>query len=290
MKEPLVVGTDGSDHSLDAVDWAADEAAPHGVPLRVVYASLWERYEAGLPSSTVVRSSGEILAEHIVSSAAERAGKRQPGLSVTSAVLPYDPASALIAESEHAFAVAVGQRGRGEIAALLLGSVGLATAARARCPVFVVRGGERQRQGVYRWITVAVSDDGQSHAAVEFAVQEAAVRGAGVEAVHAWRWAQPPELEPGAGEGSAGERLRRAQQVLEDALRGPTARHPEVEVRRSAVEGSARKVLLDSAVASDLLVVGARRRSGGFGLQLGRVNHTMLHHAPCPVAVVPQRD
>ncbi|HSA49079.1 MAG TPA: universal stress protein, partial [Yinghuangia sp.] len=43
MVLPLVVGADGSDSSLQAVDWAADEAARHGLPLRVVYASLWER-------------------------------------------------------------------------------------------------------------------------------------------------------------------------------------------------------------------------------------------------------
>ncbi|MEU9383029.1 universal stress protein, partial [Streptomyces sp. NPDC048279] len=45
MDLPLVVGVDGSESSLRAVDWAADEAALRGAPLRLVYASLWERYE-----------------------------------------------------------------------------------------------------------------------------------------------------------------------------------------------------------------------------------------------------
>lgn len=45
MELPLVVGVDGSEPSMRAVDWAADEAALRGVPLRLVYASLWERYE-----------------------------------------------------------------------------------------------------------------------------------------------------------------------------------------------------------------------------------------------------
>lgn len=39
MELPLVVGIDGSDPSLTAVDWAADEAARLGVPLCLVYAS-----------------------------------------------------------------------------------------------------------------------------------------------------------------------------------------------------------------------------------------------------------
>lgn len=38
---------------------------------------------------------------------------------------------------------------------------------------------------------------------------------------------------------------------------------------------------------AELLVVGARRSSGWHGLQLGPVNHAVLHYAPCPVAVVP---
>lgn len=36
---PLVVGIDGSEASLEAVDWAADEAARHGLPLHLLYAA-----------------------------------------------------------------------------------------------------------------------------------------------------------------------------------------------------------------------------------------------------------
>ncbi|GHC47515.1 hypothetical protein GCM10010309_02500 [Streptomyces violaceochromogenes] len=58
MDLPLVAGVDGSEPSLRAVDWAADEAALRGVPLRLVNASLWERYEGAAPaSSPVTRSS-----------------------------------------------------------------------------------------------------------------------------------------------------------------------------------------------------------------------------------------
>lgn len=288
MGPAMVVGTDGSEHSTSAVDWAADAAARHAVALRIVYASMWERYEGGAPLRGVTRSSEEALAECVVASAAERVARRQPRLVVATEIVPEDPARTLVAESEHAFAVVVGQRDRGEIAALLLGSVSLATATRARSPVFVVRGGESNREGRYRWITVAVAGDGRSREAVEFAFREAAVRGAGLEAVHAWRWPVPPEFDSGPDTGTAGERLLRAERLLEEALREPMARHPDVPVRSSALDGPARKVLLEAAAASDLLVVGARRRGGGFGLHLGPVNHVVLHHAPCPVAVVPE--
>ena len=55
-------------------------------------------------------------------------------------------------------------------------------------------------------------------------------------------------------------------------------------------EGPAAKVLVDRSAAADLVIVGARRRTSAFGFQLGRVSHALLHHAQCPVAVVPQRQ
>ncbi len=47
-------------------------------------------------------------------------------------------------------------------------------------------------------------------------------------------------------------------------------------------------VLLDASADADLIVVGAPRRHGHFGVQLGRVAHALLHHSQCPVAVIPQ--
>ncbi|MFB7511191.1 universal stress protein, partial [Streptomyces broussonetiae] len=75
---------------------------------------------------------------------------------------------------------------------------------------------------------------------------------------------------------------------LDEALRAAVREHPEVEIRRHVVEGPAHRVLLDATAEADLIVVGAQRRHGHFGLQLGRIAHTLLHHARCPVAVVPQ--
>jgi nucleotide-binding universal stress UspA family protein len=78
----------------------------------------------------------------------------------------------------------------------------------------------------------------------------------------------------------------RAVEELEAALRDVPA---DIDVRRRTVEGHARQVLLAASREADLLVVGARRREGRFGIQLGRVAHTALHHSACPVAVVPQQ-
>jgi nucleotide-binding universal stress UspA family protein len=288
VERPLIVGVDGSDPSLLALDWAADAADRHNVPLRVVHSSLWERYEGHEPAFTLHRPPGQILAEHIVAKATERAGKRHPTLKVTGEVLSEDVTAALVRESAGSSMAVVGSRGRGELAGLLLGSVGLEVAARAECPVVVVRGAEQNLRAGFRRIAVGIDDEQESAAAVAFAFREAELRHSTIDAVHAWRWPAHEAPEYPVFQGSAANpHLRRAEQRLDDALRTATAEHPTVEVLRETIEGPARRALLNAASTADLLVVGARRRRGHIGMQLGPVNHAVLHHAACPVAVVP---
>lgn len=290
MELPLVVGVDGSESSLQAVDWAVDEAARLGLSLRLVHASLWERYEGRLPSFSTDRPAEEVLAEHIAASCAERAQLRNPPVKVSSDVLPDDAVSALLHAAHESFALVVGSRGRGEVAGLLLGSVSLAVAARAVCPVFVVRGGERNRQGAFGKVMVGVGDSTEGSAAVRFAFREAEARGSALHAVRAWRRPAHEHVDhPLVADDAAGAHEERASALLTDALRDAVRDHPQVDVHRRAVEGPAHKVLLGASAEADLVVVGALRRHGHFGLQLGRVAHTLLHHAECPVAVVPQR-
>jgi nucleotide-binding universal stress UspA family protein len=276
MEFPLVVGVDGSDASLDAVDWATDEAVRHGLPLRLVYGSLWEHYERIKPSFSPDRATEQVIAENIVASAAERARRRAPDLKVSAEVVGQDATTTLLDEGRKAFAVVTGNRGRGELTDRLLGSTSLTVAARALCPAIVVRGSWPGQDATAHRVVLGVGDTGEASEAAAFAFREAELRGAVLEAVRAWR-------HP---EGATDEAV--ADREFDEALRAGAAEHPKVVVERRLVEGPARKALLAQAADADLLVVGARHRHGSFGLQLGAVNHGVLHHAPCPVAVVPQ--
>ncbi|MFF7451554.1 MULTISPECIES: universal stress protein [unclassified Streptomyces] len=286
MELPLVVGVDGSAASLIAVDWAADEAARRGLPLRLVHASLWERYEGAVHPDTGERPSEQVLAETILDAAAERARRRDADTKVSTEAVAEEAVDALLHEGHRAFALVTGSHGRGGLAGVLLGSVSLAVAGRACCPVIVVRGdarGDRER------ILLGVGEPVSSGEAVRFAFLEAEARGCALDVVRAWRRpAHEAADHPLLVGNPAYQHERQASELLDAALREAVAKHPAVRVRRITVEGPARKALLARSGAVDLVIVGARRRDGQHGLQLGRVAHTLLHHADCPVAVVPE--
>nr|WP_324614234.1 universal stress protein [Streptomyces sp. NRRL B-1140] len=292
VEHPLAVGVDGSEASLRAVDWAADEAALRRVPLHVVHASLWERYEQAVFPAGREPPSEQLLTGVLAVAAAKRARARVPGLKVTTEVVPEGPVPVLRRAAGKAVALVLGSRGRGSAAEALLGSVGLAVAGRADGPVIVVRGDHDNRPGSRRGrpVVVGVPDRPADSAAVRFAFREAARRGARVEAVRAWhRPASEPADHPRSGAEPAGERRQQAVEVLETGLRAPAEDHPDVEVRPRVVEGQPRTVLRDASADAALLVVGARQPHGRFGLHIGRVTHAVLHHAACPVAVVPEK-
>lgn len=124
-------------------------------------------------------------------------------------------------------------------------------------------------------------------ATLTFAFEEARRRGVPVEAVRAWRC---PAHETTDHPLLTGEPARlhaqQAAEILDKALQDAPA---DVETHRRTVEGHTRTVLVDASRDAGLLVVGAKRRPGHFGLQLGRIAHGVLHHSACPIAVVPER-
>ena len=283
VPQPVVVGVDGSECSLTAVDWAADEATRHERPLRLVYAWFFEQYEILASAAEAVGPEGETAAEAVLADARERAVRRRPGLEVSVHATTGPPVPALVAEGADASMLVVGSRGRGPLTSLFLGSVGLGVAGRAPCPAVVVRGEPRALAGGFGRVVLGVGGAEHESAAAEFAVREAAARRSArscpLEAVLAWRRAPQDAGHP---DGQA-----RAETVLAGALADPLAAHPEVRVRHRARQGPPRQVLLQAAQAADVLVVGAHRRTGRPGLGLGLVGHALVHHAACPVAVVP---
>ncbi|GAA3126767.1 hypothetical protein GCM10017687_46810 [Streptomyces echinatus] len=77
------------------------------------------------------------------------------------------------------------------------------------------------------------------------------------------------------------------RQALAEALQPWRERFPEVPVAEHVEMGSAAQVLLSVVGRAQLMVVGRRARRTAVGARIGSVAHGVLHHAGCPVAVIP---
>ncbi|MFD0532932.1 universal stress protein [Actinomadura luteofluorescens] len=183
MPTQIIVGVDGSAHAWRALDWAADYAVRHRRPLELVHASRALVDDGAIPKDALRRLVAE--REDLLAEARQYALKVNPDLDVATRLVRTDPGGALVEGSEHAALVAVGSRGMGGFEGLLFGSVGLYTAAHARCPVLVVPREAPYPAEAPARIVVGVEDRPGEIAMVGWAFEEAASRGAGILALHA---------------------------------------------------------------------------------------------------------
>jgi nucleotide-binding universal stress UspA family protein len=140
--------------------------------------------------------------------------------------------------------------------------------------------------------TIVVGIDGSPGArdALDFALQEARLRGANVRVVAAWDVPGGAVYAETRGLGDPELPRRLEQNARDDAARA--LEHADVNgVELSTVvrEGSPSHVLLEEAGDADLLVVGSRGLGGFRGLLLGSVGQQCAHHTPCPLIIVPHR-
>lgn len=284
---PIAVGIDGSEASLRAVEWAADEAALRGARLRLVEASLWERLEGDLLPGHPDAPYERMRVERNAAVAERRALERRPDVRVTSAVFAEAPQPVLVRESRTATAVVLGCRDSHGVDRAFLGSVGLGVAGHARCPVIVLRGGDGSPPAVPGRIGVGVGGRAGESAAARFALEEATLRGASLRIVRA-RGRNP--LKTAAERTLSAEALEEAGRGKADASVADVLRDipPGLAVDRRTMEGHAREVLLAVSREVNLIVVGDRRRGEHPGVRLNSVAHALLLHASCPVAVVPE--
>ncbi|MBT2212697.1 MULTISPECIES: universal stress protein [Actinomadura] len=283
----IVVGADGSEQSLAATAWAAEEAARRGASLRVVLVVAPWLFDVPVdPRAGAVRKWLLDGGEEIVGRAVAVARERAPGVEVTGVQRGGNAAEVLMEEARDALMLVAGTRGTGGLTGLVLGSVALQVASHAERPAVIVPAGEAA-DGGHGEVVVGVDGSAGSAAAIGFAFEEAALRRARLRAVLAWTHPastapealRPPAFDP---ENARAERER----ALAESLAGWCERFPEVEVAREVVYRRAVRALADASAGAELLVVGSRGRGGFTGLLLGSVGHAMLHRAACPVAVV----
>jgi nucleotide-binding universal stress UspA family protein len=135
-------------------------------------------------------------------------------------------------------------------------------------------------------LVVGVDGSEASRHALQWASEEARLRGARLVVVHAWfiPAAVAPGLVPVPVDPE--EWRLEAEELVARELEETLGAEPGVPVERVVVPGSPAAVLVEAADGADLLVVGSRGRGGFAGLLLGSVSQQAAHHAPCPVVIV----
>jgi nucleotide-binding universal stress UspA family protein len=282
--QPIVAATDGSEESLQAVDWAAREAVLRGSPLRIVSAAALLPRMMGSHTLSDYDTVADTLRKHrdeALAAAAERAARIGPELLIDADHLDGAPAEAITDAGSGALMLVVGSRGVGAFAAMILGSVSRYAATHAACPVVVVREAPEYAR---RQVGIGIGDV-ENSASLTFAFEEAALRKASLIAVHSWYLPEsdvsrtaPIFTEPERYV-AVTETTKRLEQLLEDWR----AKYPDVPVSQDIVHGHPGRALAGLSATADLVVLG--RRPGHHGP--GSVMHAVLNHAHGPVVTVP---
>lgn len=140
----IVVGVDGSDSSLKALDWALDEARLRTGQVHILTA--WHYPVIGDAAGRGEdREAFGNAARTIHDAAVKKAS--EAGVPVTGDVVEGHPADVLVKAAAGADLLVVGSRGHGGFAGMLLGSVSSHAVQHASCPVLVVRAGAGLVQG-----------------------------------------------------------------------------------------------------------------------------------------------
>lgn len=294
MDGPVVVGIDDFEHSDRLIATAAREAQLRGTALWLAnafhgYAPVTQGIPPGLTSEQILRDA----VEEQLAQVAARTKAEFGDLHIETAALA-GPAVAALAELANLDSLlVVGGRGRGGLSGQLLGSVSLGVLSQASCPVLVVRGDREQVRGrVMLGVDVNLDVDGSDTGpeVLEFAFNEAARRDASLYAFHAWEdpsllYAYGTRAFPNEHRQAALERRRK---LLDTILAPWREMHPKVPVSFEVLAGLPAKLLVESTELADLVVIGGKAHKSKDGMRVGAIAHTVLHHARCPVAIVPE--
>jgi nucleotide-binding universal stress UspA family protein len=274
LRNGIVAGYDGSPGSDQALRWAVEETRARGCTLTVCLA--WAPHYLTVLDDPAVYALAQNRGEHILAAGVSYARSALGAEPVLPLLARGSPAEVLCEQSASAQMVVLGARGQGGIAGLALGSVPWQVAGHAQGPVVIVRARRRRANQPQGPVVAGTDGSARSQDVIRFAFREAELRRVPVLAVCAL--ADAP-----AALGEAG----RVEADFDRMLKPHEKENPELTVLRQVSAGSPRTVLLETAAGAQLLVIGSRGRGGLDDMSIGSVAHAVLHHAPCPVAVVP---
>jgi nucleotide-binding universal stress UspA family protein len=291
MSGPVVAGLDSSRASATAAWWAAREAVDRDLPLVLLHS--WTARPLDVPITREAlskqRYGGQVL-QRMEAELLHRYGH----LDLVMELVPVSAAQALLDASGTASLLVLGSRGHGSVAGFVLGSISLRVLGLARCPTVTVRADDPVVEAGWghpaaadrQEIVVGVREAGPAaDPLLEFAFTSADLHGARVRAVRALP-VSSLVTHPHIGHSDEGYETDEHGR-LAAALAPWRQKFPDIDVVDHVARGPAVQVLLTASEHGMLTVLGRRRHPSALTWKLGPVAHAALHHAPCPVAVVP---
>ncbi|MCT2360916.1 MULTISPECIES: universal stress protein [Kocuria] len=316
---PVLVGIDGSEIALRALDRALTEAAARKVPVRLLCAfpvavvgdpGLEQRFHDAVKAES----------ESHLEAAGEYARSHAPDVEIRKVLGEGDAARAVLHAAKDACLVVMGKRGKGDALRGRLGSVSAAVAAHSPVPVIVVPPGtheddsdaeiareegrdgkdvrvsDDEAQGGTRTpasemdfsgsVVVGVDGAGEKNPAVAHAIQYALSHDATLSLVSV-NGALSGTPEWFQDQYNQTYYFQESLERLSELARTIAEREPRLRVTQHAFLGRPGRVLVQATRTADLVVVGSRGIGGFTGLLLGSVSQAVLSSAAGPVMVVP---
>ena len=278
MGTKILVGVDGSDSSLAALQWATALAAERNGS--VTAAMTWS-YPAAMLMPVV---GGPVVPADYVSGTtrakltAAVASTTQPELVTEEWVVMGAPRSVLSDATEDHDLLVLGRTGNSRLRQLLVGSTAAYCVRHAECPVVVVRDAVAPETS----LTVAVDGSPSSIDALTWALE---FTNAAVVAVYShdeWELDDLPLDDRFRADLDA-----RAEEMLAEATATAVDRAgvDPSRVVRQVMQGDPRTTLVDQADPTGLLVLGAQGHSGISRWVLGSLADYAVQHAPGSVAI-----
>jgi nucleotide-binding universal stress UspA family protein len=271
----ILVGVDGSEDGLRAVRYATREAQAGGADVWIVHAfdegapitGLWDL----VSSREVLLRAGEAAVAEAIAVVAELG---LPADRVAAEVVVGRPADVLADLTHKAKLLVLGRRSLSGLERMFVGSTSVSVAVRAACPMIVISAASTPHQtGGLRTVAVAVSNWPVHESALEWGIQEAALRKARLRVVHV----VPQTL------GVEGTRfVSAATEGLMGQLAPFREKHPGLPVEVEVLLGDPVESLIELSNTVDLLVVGVHHERA----VLGGPIRAILSHSHCPVGLI----
>ncbi len=297
---PVVLASDGTPASEGALRFAVQECGVRGAGLVIVHVNpmavpvppLRPILPIGpLPvTRPTLPSEFSVHARRVLDRTEREARELAPDLSVSTVLLDGRRVRAIVDAAADAQLVVVGRETRHGIERVRTGSTTAGVASAARCPVVVVPGDWRPREGAQQGHTVVVGIRRVEGAPdlMATAYAWASSWGASITVVHAWEMADN-YLDRIETRTHTDDRQALGEQLVGEALRTWRDHHPDVSVQTHVVHGHAASVLAAAGKTADLVVVRRAHEHRPWD-HLGATVRALLLASPAPVEVVPAHD